>query len=155
MDGTDVRLLLIIPRVIVKWETDKAGSFLKLKHENLCSGNPKFFWSFIYNPFWPVSILWYYPFKNAHVRFLVQTGLAIEPIWVPDRPFHFGFEFAETFKFKTKSPIWWIRTVSWRLSMKVSDYSEYFSKELKIHSAYLANTHYLFENHLIPYIYWK
>ncbi len=33
MDETDLRLLIIIRRVIVKWETDKA-CFLQLKHEN-------------------------------------------------------------------------------------------------------------------------
>ncbi len=34
MDETDLRLLLIIRRVTVKWETDKAWFFLQLQHEN-------------------------------------------------------------------------------------------------------------------------
>ncbi len=69
MDETDLRLLLIIRRVTVKWETDKA-CFLQIKTwkwyqkaKKICSGNPKFFWSFIYNPFEPVSISWHYSFK--------------------------------------------------------------------------------------------
>ncbi len=33
MDETDLRLLLIIRKVTVKWETKKA-SFFKLKHKN-------------------------------------------------------------------------------------------------------------------------
>ncbi len=80
MDETDLRLFLIICWVTVKWETDKACSF-KIKtwkwHQKaikICSGNPKFFWSFIYNPFYPVAISWHYPFKEAEVNSLTPSG---------------------------------------------------------------------------------
>ncbi len=64
----DLRLLLVIRRVTVKWETVKSCIFWMKTwkwHQNgikLCSGNLTFFRSNTLNPLYPLSNSWHYPF---------------------------------------------------------------------------------------------
>jgi hypothetical protein len=71
IEENDLRLLLIIRRVTVKWGTAKA-LIIQIKtwkwHHigiKLCSGNPTFFRSITWNSLYPFSISWHYTFKCA------------------------------------------------------------------------------------------
>jgi hypothetical protein len=68
---SDLRLLLIIHRVTVKWETAKAY-FFRIKtwkwHQKgtkICSGNPKLFLSITWSTLQLFSNSWYYPLRQT------------------------------------------------------------------------------------------
>ncbi len=93
IEENDLRLLLVIRRVTVKWETAKTCIFwIKTWkwHQNrkkICSGNPTFFRSVTWNPLYPFSISWHYPFNSSPTPtgdlFLWSPFPSLNPLCAP------------------------------------------------------------------------
>ncbi len=80
IEENDLRLLLIILRVTVKWETAKASIFRIITwkwHQNgekIGSGNPTFFRCITWNPLYLFSISWHYPFNKFSYNFRSKSA---------------------------------------------------------------------------------